>query len=696
MDKKDLLLEIGTEEIPARFMPSAINQLGEIAEKSFADNNLSYENIKVLATPRRLVLKVRGLDSVQPDSEKESKGPSKKAAFDENGQPSKALQGFLRSQGLEIGQLTEKEVSGNVYLYARKTVKGREAKEILPDILFNMINKISFPKPMRWAYEEMRFARPIHWLIAILGDEVLPLTVAGVTAGRITRGHRVLGNNHIIINSIDEYEDKLAENYVIVDQDKRHQLVSEQIAEVAKSLNGIVNEDEELLSEVVFLIEYPTALHGSFDRKFLEIPEELVITPMREHQRYFPVYDGAGKLLPYFITVRNGDDFRLNIVAQGNEKVLKARLADAEFFWNEDCKTPLENNLKKLSAIVYHEKLGSLYHKVESVQEIAHYIGHELGYDEKELTQLDRASYLMKADLVSRAVYEFTELQGIMGEYYALKDGEDEVVAQAIREHYQPRFFGDELPATHIGTVCAIADKIFGLVGFFAVGIQPTGSQDPYALRRAAIGITQIIVKNKLEISIKGLVAMVYDLLQIDLELCESREDTILAVYKFIGQRLENFLSDEGIPYDIVNSVMAAGHDNLYETYRRAVALDSYRKESGFNELLAGFTRAANILKKNCPPSDNSIESSIFEKDIEKALYQKTLTVEEEVKTAMLLKDYAAAFISIGSLRQDIDTFFNDVMVIADDEKLRNNRLALLSRIVSLTDGIGDLSLIVD
>ena len=278
MDKKDLLLEIGTEEIPARFMPSAINQLGEIAEKSFADNNLSYENIKVLATPRRLVLKVRGLDSVQPDSEKESKGPSKKAAFDENGQPSKALQGFLRSQGLEIGQLTEKEVSGNVYLYARKTVKGREAKEILPDILFNMINKISFPKPMRWAYEEMRFARPIHWLIAILGDEVLPLTVAGVTAGRITRGHRVLGNNHIIINSIDEYEDKLAENYVIVDQDKRHQLVSEQIAEVAKSLNGIVNEDEELLSEVVFLIEYPTSLHGSFDRKFLEIPEELVIT----------------------------------------------------------------------------------------------------------------------------------------------------------------------------------------------------------------------------------------------------------------------------------------------------------------------------------------------------------------------------------------------------------------------------------
>ncbi len=441
-------------------------------------------------------------------------------------------------------------------------------------------------------------------------------------------------------------------------------------------------------------MEYPTALAGGFEEKSLQIPEELIITPMKEHQRYFPVYDQAGGLLAKFITVRNGDDHCLQVVAAGNEKVLRARLADAEFFWQEDCKIPLADFVTRLETIVFHDKLGSLRAKVERVRKMAGCIGQRLGYSAEQLRKTDRAALLMKGDLVSRAVYEFTELQGIMGEYYARKDGENPEVAQAIREHYQPRFAGDDLPATAVGRVAAIADKLDSIVGFFAVGIQPTGSQDPYALRRAATGVTQIIVRNALPLSVGELIQENYDLLAQEVALSETEVQTQAAVTAFLGQRLENLLAEEGLSYDVIQAVAAAGYDRLDLAYRRAQALAAFRQEAAFQELLAGFTRAANIVRKSGNGAA-AVDPALLQEEAEQQLYQTWRQVAVQVEESLQRQDYLQALSQISGLRGAIDRFFQDVMVMAEDEALRGNRLALLAQIVALSQEIGDLSQIV-
>ncbi|MGI6361387.1 MAG: glycine--tRNA ligase subunit beta [Bacillota bacterium] len=699
MNKQDLLFELGVEEIPARFLPSAIKQLQKLTEDALLAARLPYDKLNVWSTPRRLVIFVSGLAEGQTDSQIEAKGPSLKAAYDEKGQPTKALLGFCRGQGVSEENLSRKELNGNIYLYANKIQKGQPTKEVLPQLLLEIVNKIYFPKPMRWGYEEMRFARPIHWVLALLGEDIIPLTIAGQTSSNISMGHRVFGSDHIKINRPDEYTDKLADNFVIVDQQKREQLIWQQIEQVAQSVDGQVKPDCDLLTEINFLLEYPTALIGSFDDKYLDIPEELVITPMKEHQRYFPVYDKNGRLMARFVTVRNGDDKYLEIVAAGNEKVLEARLADAEFFWKEDLKKPLRENLAKLSAIVFHEKLGTMAEKVQRVSAIAAVLAAKIGFSDE---RVKRAASLMKGDLPSLVVGEFPELQGIMGEYYALHDGEDREVAQAIREHYLPRFAGDDLPETMTGRLVAIADKLDSLLGFFAMGMQPTGSQDPYALRRAANGVVQIIVDKTapLNIELHEILAKGYDLLTKDHPAVKDQAEVSKNLTDFLGHRLENILTEQGIRYDVVNAIAAVGYDNLTDACKRAKVLEEYREKAAFSELLLGFTRAANLLKnaesKKIMPADLTIKEQLLQESSEKILYHKYLEVKGLLHTYLSEKDYPSALETIASLREPIDNFFVEVMVMVQDEELKNNRLALLNGIVDITKGIGDLSQIVN
>jgi len=592
-DRKDFLLEIGTEEIPARFLPPALKQMRALAAEAMVSKTLDYQQIDIYATPRRLTLIVKGLVTRQLDSKTEIKGPALKSAYDADGAPTKALLGFCKGHGLEPDSLRQKEISGNIYLFADKEIAGQPTVSVLPELVNNFLSKIHFPKPMRWGYQEMRFARPLRWLVVLFGNEVVEMEIADVKADRISRGHRTLGSQQIIIDNADSYLQKLAENFVICDQQQRRQIIWQQINDVAASVGGRVEDDQELLSEVVFLVEYPTALVGSFDKKYLEIPQELVITPMREHQRYFPVYDQSGKLLPLFITVRNGDDRFLKTVTAGNEKVLRARLSDAEFFWHEDLAADLEANVEKLSSVVFHEKIGTLRQKVTRIGKLASLIATKLDYDKEDSLRTQRAALLAKADLVSNVVYEFPELQGIIGEYYALAADEDKFVAQAIREHYMPRFAGDQLPQSRPGIAVSLADKLDSLCCFFAIGMQPTGSQDPYALRRAAAGCTQIIIKNRLYISLQEIFEFAYQLLQQDvpsigIEECSGN------LLEFFRQRVENFLDEEQVAYDTINAVTAKFGDNILDVLCRVEALRAYRLQPGFAPLMAGFTRAAN------------------------------------------------------------------------------------------------------
>ncbi len=690
---KDLLWEIGTEEIPARFMEPALKQLGDLASNALKENRLSYADLLVYGTPRRLALLVSGLAEAQEDLNQEVRGPAQKAAFDENGNPTKALQGFCRGQGVDVQGVTIKEVNSVPYCFVQKSSKGEKTASILPQILVHITQKLYFPKPMRWAYEEMRFARPIRWLIALYGKDILPITLGGITAGNTTRGHRFLSHGDIVITEAKEYVAKLAEQYVIVEQEQRKTMIWQQIQEKAKSLAGEVKEDGELLEEITYLVEYPTALVGKIEDRYLSLPPELIITPMREHQRYFPVYDKDSKLLPFFITVRNGLADHLDIVAEGNEKVLRARLDDAAFFWQEDLKKSLDDNVQKLQNVVFHESLGSIYDKVTRIQKIAAWLAAELKITDSEtIKDITRAAFLAKADLVSNAVYEFTELQGIMGYYYALQAGEKKDVAEAIRDHYRPRFAGDDLPVNIAGQLVAIADKLDSLCGLFSVGLIPTGSQDPYALRRQAMGITQIILANGFHLSIAKMASFSYDLLAEKNQLQMSKEELQRNISAFFAQRLENVLSEKGISYDTIKAVMAFGIDDILTIWQKAVALQAFRQKDGLQELLAGFTRAANLAKN---ATEMIVEPTLFTDKAENDLYDSYQKAQEIAATAQQKEDYEKILDAVSSLRNDIDAFFTAVMVMDKEEKIKNNRLALLKQITLLAYQVGDLSLLV-
>jgi len=683
---KDVLLEIGTEEIPAKFMPAALAQLENTTKAKLTELRISYGAVRAVGTPRRLAVIVKEVAVTQADKHSENKGPSIKIAFGQDGTPTKAALGFARGQGVEPAALVVKDE----YVYAIVQEKGRPVAELLPGLLADIVTSLSFPKSMHWGDLDMRFVRPIRWLVALFGNEVVPFTLPGVTSGKVTRGHRFLGQAEVAVNSVADYFACLSENFVMVDQDVRRQIIKEQVETLAVSRGGTATIDQELLEEVVFLVEYPTALCGDFEAKYLSLPPEAIITPMREHQRYFPVAGKDGKLLPMFITVRNGGSEHIDIVRHGNERVLKARLADARFFFEEDRKLPLADRVEKLKTIVFQEGLGTLYDKVLRLERLATGCGQILGVSQDELTIAKRGAHLSKADLVTGMVCEFTELQGIMGREYAKLSGERPEVADAIFEHYLPRFAGDGLPQTTAGRLISIADKMDNIVATFSRDLIPTGSQDPYALRRQALGMVNILIDAKYHVSLSAIAAQAMDLLGITDN--ERRTKLVIDIQEFFRLRIKNILTEENLRYDMIDAVLATGNDDIYDTWLRANAMAVEGGTVAMQKAVQAFVRVGNLAKN---ATSESIDVSLFTADAEHALYKAYIEAHTVIANYHAEKNYQGILTVLAAMAAPIDAFFGAVMVMVEDAKVKNNRLALLKSIATLAAQTADLTKIV-
>ena len=682
---KDLLLEIGTEEVPAHAMPGILDELAENAKKALNDLRLAYHDISTVGTPRRTALLVAGLTERQPDIESERRGPSIQAAFDADGNPTKAAQGFARGQKVDPSALVQKDG----YVYAVVHEDGAATETLLPELLKGLVTGLSFPNSMRWGSLDFRFIRPLRWLVALYGEDVVPFEVASVKSGRVSRGHRFLGHETFTIANASEYMAACEHEYIIVDQDRRRDMIRAQIEETAKAQGGVAEITDDLLEEVTYLVEYPTALCGKFEEKYLNLPPEAVITPMRDHQRYFPVKEASGKLMPLFITVRNGGKDYLDVVQHGNERVLRARLADAQFFFDEDRKKPLEKHLEKLKTVVFQEGLGTVYDKAGRLERLAAVIADALGADETEKEKAVRAAKLAKADLVTGMVTEFTELQGVMGRSYAVLDGENPEVAEAIDEHYLPRFAGDRLPQTTAGRIVSIADKIDNIVATFSRGLIPTGSQDPFALRRQALGLVRTVVEAKLRFSLSKLVAAAMDALIISD--AAARDKMQADVAEFLRLRVKNVLDEAGVRYDVADAVLG-DVDDICAVYDRAGAVQKALSAGALETPVQAFTRAANLAQK---AESADFDAASFAVPEEKALAEAYETAKAKAETCVKADDYAGAIDALAEMAKPIDAFFDAVMVMDEDPKVRANRLGLLKSIDALTKNVADFSKLV-
>lgn len=685
--KNYLLFEIGVEELPARYVNSAMDQLKTNIVKSFNENRITFDEVNIYSTPRRLTVIVNNICEKQSDLEEEVKGPAKRIAVDAEGNYTKPLLGFMKSKGIKEEDLYFKQVGKEEYAFGKINQDGQLTSEVLKSILPEAIKSMTFPKAMRWGGKNMRFIRPIRWMVCILNDSVLDIELEGIVSSNTTKGHRFLGESEFEVNTLNEYLTKLEENFVILNQDERKELIKKQCDDVAKSLGGEIEFDEELLEEVTHLVEYPTAFYGEFDEDYAKLPKEVVITPMKQHQRYFPVLKD-GKLLPNFIAVRNGDSHRIDNVKKGNEKVLEARLADALFFYKEDTKKSLESYIEKLKTVVFQAKLGTVYDKSLRIEKLANDILEKLNEtDIKEDTL--RAAKLCKADLVTGMVFEFTELQGVMGREYAKVSGENENVAEAIFEHYLPRFAGDILPATKSGIVLSIADKLDSIAGFFAIGIQPTGSQDPYALRRQALGIINILMDNNLDISLRELVSLTLD----NYSFIEFDKDEVLnQIMEFFKDRIKNLFRDLGIRYDVIDAILSSNIDDIADMYARAKALNSWIDKGELVEMLTAFNRVATLAEK---AETNEVNINLMREEAEFNLYQQFQEISSNVEHLLANKEYTKALDAFASLRPAIDNMFDSVMIMDKDEAIKNNRLAILKQIYDIMLNICDLSKIV-
>jgi glycyl-tRNA synthetase beta chain len=683
------LLEIGCEEIPAHFMPDILDQMEQKGKAIFEQYRLPYKDMRAYGTPRRVVLIAKDVAQRQQDVEQLVKGPAKKAAYGDDGQPTKALLGFMRSQNVSAEDLIIDEINGIPYVYAHKVQRGMQASEALKGIAPQLISALSFPKSMRWGDMDIRFVRPIRWIASLLDDEVISFDIGGIPSGRYSRGHRFLGQPEVAIDRADNYIAIMEQQFVIVDQDRRKDMISRQIKELADKAGGTALQDPDLLEEVVYLVEYPTAFLGNFDKEYLDLPEEVVITPMKDHQRYFPVKDDAGVLMPYFIGVRNGTADYIDVVREGNEKVLRARLDDAKFFFEEDIKRPLEQRVEELKGIVFHDGLGTLYDKTMRLRNLCRYIGQRLGLNEDMLSYLDRAAYLSRADLVTDMVNEFDELQGIMGREYSILQGESKPVAQAIYEMYLPRTAVDDLPDTVIGTAISLADKLDTLCGYFSIGLQPTGSQDPYGLRRQALGICRMIYDKEISISLRDAVMHSLELYDLD---DESRRKTFNEVLDFIKQRVRSMLIDDGLSYDVVDAAIAADFDDICEVRQRAKIIAQWRARSDFEDFMTAFNRPNNLAAKT---DSLFVDEGLFSDSSESKLWQAYKDAKELLNEALAAWDYDRAYEILKGLKPTVDEFFDAVLVMVDDPAIRANRLALLKNIAELFKTIGDFSYIV-
>ena len=683
---KELLLEIGTEEIPAGFIPQALMDLESLAKKELEASRIDFNGIKTLGTPRRLVLVIESVSEKQRDEETKKIGPSKQSAFDEKGNPTKAAIGFAKSQSVPVESLTMIQTEKGEYVCAVKKEPGRPTSETLSTLLPKWILSIPFQKSMRWADVPIRFARPIHWILALFGGKVVPFEAGNIRSENMTYGHRFMHSGPIPVKDFQSYLQKTREAFVIVDPVERKKRIEDEMIREGAKVSGRVLKDEELLNEVNFLVEYPVALCGTFDNKFLSLPREILVHSMKEHQRYFPLVDDHGTLLPHFVCISNIKPKNREVVVKGNEKVLRARLSDAAFFFEDDLKIPLEKRVEQLKKVVFQAKLGTSYEKVMRFKQLALWMTERI--DPKLQEMAGRTSLLCKADLVTGMVGEFPKLQGIVGREYARLSKERPEVAEAIYEHYLPGFAGDRLPSSPIGDIVSIADKMDTIVGCFGVGLLPTGTADPFGLRRQALGIIRIILEKKYSISLRGLIEESEKQLKEKME--RPGQQVKDEVLEFFRVRYQNFLLDKEYPFDVTDAVLSISFDELLDVQGRMDALRKAKGWKDFESIVIAFKRAMNILKGSPPKRETNL--SLFVEPAEQSLYQSFLNAKERIDQHLGKRDYPSALLEMTQMKKPIDEFFEGVMVMVEDEAIRDNRLALLDDIGKLFLRIADFS----
>ena len=681
---KELLFEIGTEEIPSVYMPDALRDLGGVTERLLREARLGFKRIRTLGTPRRLTLCVEDLANKQMDEVREVIGPPKGVAFDKAGKPTAAALGFARAQGIAMEKLKIKVTDRGEYVVAVKKTEGAKTVQVLPSLLPRIVTSLTFPKSMRWGDRSMRFVRPIRWLLAIYDGKAVAFEIEGIKSGARTYGHRFLAPKPIVVRGFKDYLAKLERAFVVVDQEKRREQVRRLVEQAARQVGGQAVIEPDLLEQVIHLVEYPNLVRGAFPEHYLSLPKELIITPMRKHQRYFPVVDKQGRLLPYFVAISNMKAKDMDVIRLGNERVLRARLADADFYFKEDQKKlPLEKLVPRLSQILFQERLGTVLDKTRRIAEIAAFMAKAV--DPGLEGAVRRAATLCKADFASGMIREFTELQGVMGRYYAAMSGEKPEVAAAIEEHYLPRYAGDALPKSKGGALVGIADRMDSIAGCFGIGMIPTGSEDPYALRRAALGLILILAGQELSVSLSALTKQALELLKD--RITRPRADALSDILGFLRVRSEGIMIDRGIPADVAAAVLQTGFDDIPRAFRRAQALAKAKQDPGFASMMVAFKRVANILP---PDFAARVEEPRLREEAEKALYREVKALQGEVARLTDRGEYEAALKQIATLRPAVDRFFTDVLVMAKDASIRENRLAILAETASLFSRIAD------
>lgn len=679
-----LLLEIGTEDIPARFIPSAMQQLKDNSGIIFRESNIKFSALKAYGSPRRLALIADGIPHMQEDRKKEVFGPAKKISFDSNGKPTKAAIGFANSQGVSVESLLVKNKDKGEYVVAVKEEKGVRVKEILPDVLKKILFSIHLPKSMRWGDNNIRFVRPIRWLLAVLDKEPVIFEVDGIKSGSSTRGHRFLSPGAFQIKEISGYSRLLATNYVIVDPEERKKIISDNIEKLSLSVGGRPVEDAALIETVANLVEYPMPVLGSFSREYLRLPRELLITVMREHQKYFAIENSGGALLNHFIVISNTNKENSETVRVGAERVIKARFEDARFYFSEDSKKRLENRIDDLRGVTFQDKLGSLYDKALRVRNIALYLSSKI--NPSLARDAERAALLSKTDLMTGVVREFPELQGIMGRYYAINDNENQDVAKALMEQYLPAYQGDRLPRTETGAILSLADKIDTIASFFSIGLIPTGSEDPFALRRQALGVIAIISEKGYDISLRELADEAFKNLR---EAKQSSEMTETAI-QFFEQRLEPLFSSQGYGFDVIQSLLKHSTEApLKEIKSRLEAVREFKKNAVYNDFLTAIKRVRNIIPDGKLPA---LQPRLLSEEPEKKLYEKFHSLKAEIEELLSGLKYSDALIKLSALTGSINDFFDNILVMDKREEIKLNRLALLRHIWELSSSIADLS----
>lgn len=684
---KDYLFEIGVEEMPAHVVTKSVNQLADRTKKFLKENGLSFKEVLTYSTPRRLAVLVKDLAEKQKDVDEIKKGPAKKIAQDSDGNWTKAAMGFARGQGMSVDDIYFEELKGVEYAYVHIQKEGKEAKDILLG-MDQIIKDMNFPTKMRWDSRDFEFVRPIHWLVSLLGSDVVPVQILDITAGRKTQGHRFLGDSVVLANA-DDYVEALRDQYVIVDAAERKSLIVSQINDLVKKNNWKIKMDKSLLEEVNNLVEYPTVFSGSFDTKYLEIPDEVLITSMKDNQRYFEVYDQDDNLINHFISVRNGNSDHIENVIAGNEKVLVARLDDAVFFFDEDRKYPLSHFVDRMSSVSFHDKIGSMAEKMERVRIIGDYLAKRFNLSSEDVADFDRVSGLYKFDLVTQMVGEFAELQGVMGMHYARLAGENENVSVAIKEHYMPTTAEGDLPETTVGSLLSVADKLDTIIAFFGAGMIPSSSNDPYALRRNAYGIVRILLNEGWSLPFAEVIPEIVSLLDGKTPAKMPKgSDEFEQLASFIRDRVKQFLQKNSYKYDVIDAVLASSEQDPSKMLSAAKVLQQHHDDDAFKPVVESLTRIENILAKAKFTKASEIDSSLFEDRSEEELYNG-------VKSLQDVTDHGDLYEGFVALQPIIDRYFDTNMIMAKDEAVKNNRLSQLSEVNELAKRLGDLSKLV-